>query len=143
MHRAAFGMFLERERQSGEQGVCAKDAQHAVELMGEFDGFTSVAAMSGQGGQRDRLRAEGDGMIGGDDALVAEAEAAGEVEAAGQAAKVGSSVGGGTCEALIVVGAKAGEYGVGFRQSGGVSEAKFADQPVLTGAPGALDAALA
>jgi hypothetical protein len=46
-------VFLERDRQSGEQGVATKNAQHAIELMGEFDGFSSVAAMSGQGRQRD------------------------------------------------------------------------------------------
>jgi hypothetical protein len=81
-------------------------------------------------------------VIGGHDPLVAQAEAAGEVEAAGQAAKVGSGIGGGTGEALIVVGAEAGKPGVGLRQGGGAGEAKFADQAVLTGAPGALDAAL-
>jgi hypothetical protein len=50
-------VFLQSERQSGRQGVAAKNAQHAIELMGEFDGFSSVAAMSWQGWQRDRLRA--------------------------------------------------------------------------------------
>ena len=40
-------------------------------------------------------------------------EAAGKVEAARQAAKVGSGVGGGTCEALVVIGAEASEHGVG------------------------------
>ena len=47
LHRAAFGEFWERERPSGEQGVAAKDAQHAIEFMGEFEGFSSVAAVSG------------------------------------------------------------------------------------------------
>src|SRR5450432_1276525 len=81
-------------------------------------------------------------MVGGHDPLVAQAEAAGEIEAARQAAEVGSGVGGGTGEALVVVGTEAGEHGVGFGQSGGLSQAKFADQTVLTSAPGALDAAL-
>ena len=28
LHRAALGVFFESVRQSGQQGVCAKDAQH-------------------------------------------------------------------------------------------------------------------
>jgi hypothetical protein len=80
-------------------------------------------------------------VIGGDDALVVQAEAAGEVEAAGQAAESRCGIGGGTGEALVVIGAKAGEHGVGLVQGGGAGEAKFADQTVLAGAPGALDAA--
>ena len=57
MRRAALGVFFQGERQSGQQSVPAKDAQHAIELMGEFDGFSRVAAMSGQGWQRDGVRA--------------------------------------------------------------------------------------
>src|SRR5664280_3578960 len=110
--------------------------------MGEFDGFSGVAAMTGQGRQRDGVRAEGDGVIGGDDALIAQAEAAGEIEAAGQGAEIASGVGGGPGEALVVVVAEAGEHGVGLLQSGGVGEAKFADQTVLESAPSAFDAAL-
>src|SRR5258708_39560614 len=81
-------------------------------------------------------------MVGGDNALVVQGEAAGQIEAAGRAAKVGGGVGGGTGEALIVIGAEASEHGVGLFQSNGLSEAKFADQAGLTGAPGTLDAAL-
>ena len=81
-------------------------------------------------------------MIGGHDPLVAQAEAAGKIEAAGQTAEVGSGIGGGMGEALVVIGAKASEHGVGLQQGGGAGEAKFADQAVLAGAPGALDAAL-
>ena len=51
--------------------------------MREFDGFSGVAAMAGQWGQREGVRAQGDGVIGGNDALIAQAEAAGEIEAAG------------------------------------------------------------
>src|SRR5258708_17914782 len=81
-------------------------------------------------------------MVGGDNALVVQGEAAEEIEAAGRAAKVVGGVGGGTGEELIVIGAEASEHGVGLFQSNGLSEAKFADQAVLTGAPGTLDAAL-
>src|SRR6478609_331977 len=62
--------------------------QRAIELMGEFDGFASVAALAGQGRQGDGERAQGDGVIGADDALVAQAEAASEIEAARQGAEV-------------------------------------------------------
>src|ERR1700694_4960969 len=81
-------------------------------------------------------------MVGGDHAPIMQAEAAGQIEAAGQAAKVGSGFGGGTGEALVIIGAEASEHSVGLRQSGGLGEAKFADQTVLTSAPGALNAAL-
>src|ERR1019366_4757855 len=114
--------------------------------MGEFDGFSGVAAMTGQGRQRDGVRAEGDGVIGGDDALIAQAEAAGEIEAAGQGAEIASGGRGGPGrapgEGLVGVVAKAGGAGVGLLPSGGVGEAKFAGQTVLESAPSAFDAAL-
>ena len=81
-------------------------------------------------------------MVGGNDALVVQAEAAGQVETAGQAAKVRNRMGGGTGEALVVIGAEASENGVGLFEVDGLSQAKFTDQAILTSAPGALDAAL-
>ena len=81
-------------------------------------------------------------MVGGDDALIAQAEATGQIEAARQGAKVASGVGGRAGEALLVIGAKAGEHPIGLFQSGGLGQAKFADQTVLASAPDALDAAL-
>src|SRR5678810_969037 len=116
--------------------------QRAIELMGEFDGFASVAALAGQGRQGDGERAQGDGVIGADDALVAQAEAASEIEAARQGAEVAHRFGGGARETLVVVEAEPGQDRVGLLQGGGVDEAEFADQAVLTGAPDAFDAAL-
>ena len=81
-------------------------------------------------------------MIGGDDALIVQAEAACEIETTRQAAKVRSSLGGGASEASIVIGAERVEHGVGLGQGGGASQAKFADQTILASAPGAFDAAL-
>ena len=97
--------------------------------------------MAGQGGHRDRLRPQSDGVIGGYGPLVVQAEAAGEIEASGQAAEVASGLGGGTGEALVVVGARADEHNLGLLDGGGLSQTKFADQAVLASAPGALDAA--
>jgi hypothetical protein len=91
--------------------------------MRKFDGFSSVAALPGQRRQRDGVSAHGDCLIGTDDAPIAQAETAGEIKAAGQGAKVGSGVEGGASEASIVVGAEAGEHGVGFVQGSGVGEA--------------------
>jgi hypothetical protein len=142
VHRAALGVFSQGQRQSNQQSVSAIGAQGAIELMRELNGFSRVTAMSGQGRQRDGERAQGNGVVGSDDTLIVQTEAAGKVEAARQAAKVGSGVGGGTCEALVVIGAEASEHGVGLVDGGGLSQAKFADQTVLAGAPGALDAAL-
>jgi hypothetical protein len=81
-------------------------------------------------------------VVGADNPVVAQAEAAGEVEVARQGTKIASRLGGAMSEALVVIGAEAIEHGVGLRQSNGAGEAKFADQTVLKGAPGALDTAL-
>ena len=81
-------------------------------------------------------------MIGGDDALVTQAEAASEIEAARQGAEVAHGFSGGARETPVVVDAEPGQYGVGLLQGGGVDQAEFADQAVLTGAPDAFDAAL-
>ena len=135
-------MFFEGERQCEQKLISTKHAQHAIELMGEFHCLSGIAARAGQRRQSDGVIAESYGVIGGNDALILQAEAAGEIEASGQAAKVGSRVGGGTGEALVIVGAEGGEDGVGLFKSGGVGEAEFADQTILTGAPGALDTAL-
>jgi len=140
--RAALGVFFERQRQRAEKVVSAIDAQCAILLMREFDGFAGVTAMAGQRWQGNGMGAQGDGVVGGDDALVAQAQATGKIEAARQGAKVARGVGGGAGEALVVVGAEASEHGIGLLQSGGVGEAKFANQTILKGAPGAFDAAL-
>jgi hypothetical protein len=42
---------------------------------------------------------------------------------------------------LVIVGAEAGEDVVGGVEIAGLGDAEFADQAVLAGAPGALDAA--
>ena len=109
--------------------------------MGKFDGVPGVAAFGRQGGKGDGVGAEGDDMIGADHALVAEAEAAGEIEARGEGAEIALDLAGGDGEALVVVGAEAGEDLVGGVEIAGLGETEFADQAVLAGAPGALDAA--
>jgi hypothetical protein len=93
--------------------------------MGELDRFSGVPTMAGQGRQCDRLRPQRDGVIGGHNALVVQAETAGQIEAAGQAAEVAG--GSGTGEALIVIGAEACEHNVGARiwlALGGTAEAE-------------------
>jgi hypothetical protein len=57
-------------------------------------------------------RAEGDGVIGGDDALITQAEAASKIEAAEQEAKGASGIGGWPGEALVLVGAEPDERGL-------------------------------
>src|SRR5450755_2706376 len=110
--------------------------------MGKFHRLSGIAAFRGQGRKRDGLRTQSDGVVGSDHALIAQAEAASQIETARQAAKVAGGVGGGAGKALVVVGAEAGEHGISFRQSSGADETEFADQAILAGAPGALDAAL-
>jgi hypothetical protein len=108
--------------------------------VGEFDGVSGVAALGRQGGKRDGVGAEGDDVIGADHALIAEAEAAGKIETRREGAEVGLRLASGDGEALVVVGAEASEDLVGGVEIAGVGEAEFADQAVLAGAPGALDA---
>jgi hypothetical protein len=52
----AIRIFLQRQRVGQQQNIAAIDAQGAIELMREFDGFSGVAAFSGQGRQRDGMR---------------------------------------------------------------------------------------
>ncbi len=106
-------MFLQRQRQGDQPGVAAIDVQQAVELVREFEGFSGIAAVAGQGRQGDGARAQGDGVVSGDHALIVQRQAAGQIEAAGQATKVGSGMGGGTGEAPVVIGAEQREHGVG------------------------------
>jgi hypothetical protein len=44
-------------------------------------------------------------------------------------------------ETQIVIGAEALQHGIGLQQGGGLRQAQFADQTILTSAPGSLDAA--
>jgi hypothetical protein len=85
--------------------------------------------------------AESDDVVEADHARIAETEAAGEIEARWEGAEVALGVAGGDGEALVVVGTEAGQDVVGGVEIAGLSEAEFADQAVLAGAPGALDAA--
>jgi hypothetical protein len=110
-------------------------------VVGEFDGVPGIAAFGRQSGERDEVGAEGDDVIGADHAPVAEAEAAIEIEARRQGAEVALGLASGDSEALVVVGAEASEDLVGGGEIAGLGEAEFADQAVLAGAPGALDAA--
>src|ERR1700676_139907 len=82
---------------------------NGIELMGEFDGFPGVPALAGQGWQRNGERAQGDGVIGGDNALVAQAEASRQIEAARQGAEVAHGFCGGASETLVVVDAELGK----------------------------------
>jgi hypothetical protein len=117
-----------------------RDMECGIQVMGEIDGVPCVATFGGQGRERNGVGAEADDVIRADHALVAEAEAAGEIEAVGEGAKVASGVGGAMVEALVVIGAEAGENLVGGVEIAGLGETEFADQAVLAGAPGALDA---
>ena len=110
-------------------------------MVGEFDGVPGVAAFGRQRGKRNGVGSERNDMVGADHALVAKAEAAIEIEARGQGAEVALSLASGDGETLVVVGAEAGEDLVGGVEIAGLGEAEFADQAVLAGAPGALDAA--
>src|SRR5258708_23040685 len=44
VHRTAVCVFLQGQRPSEQQSVPAIDAQYAIELMGEFHGFSGIAA---------------------------------------------------------------------------------------------------
>jgi hypothetical protein len=118
-----------------------RDKQAAIQVVGEFHGIPGIAAFGGQRWKRDGVGPESDDVVGADHALIAKAETAGEIEARGEGAEVALGLASRDGEALVVVGAKAGEDLVGRVEMAGVGEAEFADQTVLPGAPGALDAA--
>ena len=139
----ALAMILHRQgqRQRQKQKLLIRDKQPAIQAMGKFDGVPGIAAFGRQRWQGDGVGAEGDDVVGADHALVAEAEAAGEIEARREGAEVALRLASRDGEALVVVGAEAGEDLVGGVEIAGLGEAEFADQAVLAGAPGALDAA--
>jgi hypothetical protein len=83
-------------------------------------------------------------LISGDDALIGKARQLARSKRRGKerTSRADSAAGRATGNALVVVGAEAGEHGVGLRYSGGTGKAEFADQTVLASAPGAFDAPL-
>jgi hypothetical protein len=139
--RVAIAVFLQGQGLGDQQMISAINVQGAVQLMREFDGFAGEAALCGQRRQGDGVRSQSDDVVRPDNSVVAQAEAAGEIEVARQGAKVASGFGGAMSESLVVIGAETIKHGVGVFYSGGAGETKFADQTVLKGAPGALDAA--
>ena len=44
-------MFLERQRQGEKKPIAAIDVQPAIQVMGELDRFSGIAARAGQGRQ--------------------------------------------------------------------------------------------
>ena len=116
-------------------------AQGAVELVGEFDDFSGEAARRRQRRELKDFAGPRDGVVGGDDALIAKAEATVEIEAAGERTEVGDGSGGWNGEAAFEVGQESLEHAIGVFQSANLGEAKFADEAVLEGAPEAFDAA--
>ena len=82
-----------------------------------------------------------DDVIGADHALVAKLRQRARSKYAGQRAEIALRLASRDGEALVIVSVEAGEDLVGGVEIAGVGEAEFADQAVLAGAPGALDAA--
>jgi hypothetical protein len=91
-------VFLQRQGPRGQQRVAAKHPQCAVELVREFDGFSGVAAVAGQGRQGNGVPAQSDGVIRVDHALVVQSQAAGQVKASRQGTEVAGGVGGGATD---------------------------------------------
>ena len=89
----------------------------------------------------DQARAEADGVVAGDAARVAAAQAVGEI--AGRAAPGGRGLGGGLGQAAVVVGEVGGQEGLGRLDGLDAVEAELGDEAILQGFPEALDAALA
>jgi hypothetical protein len=87
-------------------------------VVGEIHGVPGIAAFGRQGGEGDGVGSESDDVVGADHALIAKAEAAGEIEARGEGAKVGLGFAGGDGEALVVIGAEAGQDLVGGVECG-------------------------
>ena len=58
-----------------KQNLPIRDVESGIEVMGKINGVPSIAALGGQGGERNGMGAECDDVIGTDHALIAEAEA--------------------------------------------------------------------
>ena len=109
--------------------------------MREFHDFSSEAVRGREWGKLKGFPGPGNGVVQGHDALVAKAEATGQIEGVWQRAKVRNRFRRENGEAAFEVGQESFEHMIGVLQSAGVSQAEFADEAVLEGAPETFDAA--
>ena len=100
-------------RGRGEAAPLIVDQQAAVEALADLDAAAGVGAAVGAAGDLDPPRAEADGVVAGDAARVAAAEAIGEI--AGRPAPGRRGRRRGLGEAAVVVGEVGGQEGLGGR----------------------------
>ena len=116
------------------------DQHAAIEAFAELNTTARVGAAVGAAGDLDQAGAEADGVVAGDAARVAAAQAVGEI--AGRAAPGGQGLDGRLREAAVVVGEIGGQVGLGRGHRGEPAEAELGDEAILEGVPESLDAAL-
>jgi len=106
--------------------------------MGEFNDGSCVAGAGVR--ELEFFVAEGNGVVKGDDAAIAETEATGEIDSARKATEVVFRLAWRDGEAPVKVGQERNEHLVGLFAGGGVGEPEFAAQTILASAPEAFDA---
>lgn len=116
------------------------DGKRAIEALVDLDAGFGVAAAVGQ--KLKDVRAEGDGVVVGDDARVLEAEDGIRDEMGGPGTIGALWPGCRPGKARIVASEESREEGVRGVCGGDAREAQFGDEPILQGAKDALNAAL-
>jgi hypothetical protein len=115
-----------------------EDVEGAVEALMEVDAATGVADPLAVGRDVDDQRAQPDGVVVGDVALVLEAEDVVERPSRGPGQPGGGGIGRGNGEAAVVPGEVTLEDHTGLLLGGGTGEPELAGEAVLERAPEAL-----
>src|SRR5438445_422237 len=131
------------ERRGGEESAVVRDSEGAIESMVDFDLGSGVAAAVGPGQNLQAVRAEGDGIVVGDDAQVLEAKDGVGVERGGPGAIRWRGVGRAVGKPRVIAAQEPEKKGIGALAGADAGETEFGQEAILEGAKEAFDAALA
>ena len=131
------------ERRDGEESAVVGNGEGAIESLVDLDLGSGVAAAVGPGENLQAVRAEGDGIVIGDDAQVLEAKDRGGVERGRPGAIRRRGVGGEVGKACVVAAQEPDKKGIGALAVADAGEAQFGQEAILKRAKEAFDAPLA
>lgn len=118
-----------------------KDGEAAIESLMDLDHAAGIGPATSVGEDLELVRAEGHGVVVGDEAPVFEAADRVQIEGPREGTKGRRRLGGEASEALIVARQIGGEEGMGAGQVADADQAQLTDEAVLKGPAQAFDAA--
>ena len=118
------------------------DREPPIEVATYDDARLGIAGALSIGEELEVLRAERDGVVIGDGALMGDAADVVEIEGRREGSVGGPRLGGGARKARIVAWEEGLQDGIGLLQSTRPRETELTDKPILEGAPEPLDATL-